>query len=66
MWARSTDRFSRYGTFSPRSAGHLRRTVLMKKDLSGVPGKEVTIFVAEYKPGGKVGNITIRVRSSFT
>jgi quercetin dioxygenase-like cupin family protein len=36
-------------------ADDLTRTVLMKKDLEGAPGKEVTVFLAEYKPGGKSG-----------
>ena len=36
-------------------ADDLTRTVLMKKDLEGVAGKEVTVFMAEYKPGGKSG-----------
>ena len=34
------------------SADDLTRTVLMKKDLDGSPGKEVTIFIAQYRPGG--------------
>jgi quercetin dioxygenase-like cupin family protein len=33
----------------------LTRTVLMKKDLEADPKKEVTIFIAEYKPGAKSG-----------
>lgn len=37
------------------TADDLTRTVLMKKDLEGAPGKEVTVFLAEYKPGGKSG-----------
>ena len=37
------------------SADDLTRTVLMKKDLDGSPGKEVTIFIAQYRPGGKSG-----------
>jgi hypothetical protein len=36
-------------------AQDLTRTVLMKKDLEGVPGKEITMFLAEYKPGGRSG-----------
>ena len=36
-------------------ADDLTRTVLMKKDLEGVAGKEVTVFLAQYKPGGKSG-----------
>lgn len=33
----------------------LTRTVLMKKDLEADPKKEVTVFIAEYKPGAKSG-----------
>jgi quercetin dioxygenase-like cupin family protein len=33
----------------------LTRTVIMKKDLEADPKKEVTIFIAEYKPGAKSG-----------
>ena len=33
----------------------LTRTVLMKKDLEADPNKEVTVFIAEYKPGAKSG-----------
>ena len=36
-------------------ADDLTRTVLMKKDLEGSPGKEVTIFIAQYKAGAKSG-----------
>ena len=36
-------------------ADDLTRTVLMKKDLEGSPNKEVTVFVAQYKPGGRSG-----------
>jgi len=36
-------------------ADDLTRTVLMKKDLEGVAGKEVTVFMAQYKPGAKSG-----------
>jgi quercetin dioxygenase-like cupin family protein len=36
-------------------ADDLTRTVLMKKDLDGVAGKEVTVFMAQYKPGAKSG-----------
>jgi quercetin dioxygenase-like cupin family protein len=33
----------------------LTRTVIMKKDLEADPKKEVTVFIAEYKPGAKSG-----------
>jgi quercetin dioxygenase-like cupin family protein len=33
----------------------LTRTVISKKDLEADPKKEVTIFIAEYKPGAKSG-----------
>ena len=36
-------------------ADDLTRTVLMKKDLEGVAGKEVTVFLAQYEPGAKSG-----------
>jgi quercetin dioxygenase-like cupin family protein len=36
-------------------ADDLTRTVLMKKDLEGSPNKEVTVFVAQYKPGARSG-----------
>ena len=36
-------------------ADDLTRTVLMKQDLEGSPNKEVTVFVAQYKPGGRSG-----------
>jgi len=37
------------------AADDLTRTVLMKKDLEGSPGKEVTIFIAQCRPGGRSG-----------
>jgi quercetin dioxygenase-like cupin family protein len=36
-------------------ADGLTRTPLMKKDLEGSPGKEVTVFIAQYEPGAKSG-----------
>ncbi|HEY2988945.1 MAG TPA: cupin domain-containing protein [Candidatus Binatia bacterium] len=45
-------------TIGQRSASAqegLTRTVIMKKDLEADPKKEVTIFIAEYKPGAKSG-----------
>ena len=36
-------------------ADDLTRTVLMKKELEGSPNREVTVFVADYKPGGRSG-----------
>ena len=50
----------------PATADDLTRTVLMKKDLAGVGGKEVTIFIAQYKPGGKSESTTTPVKSSST
>jgi quercetin dioxygenase-like cupin family protein len=45
-------------SIAPRSASAqdgLTRTVLIKKDLEADPKKEVTVFIAEYKPGAKSG-----------
>jgi quercetin dioxygenase-like cupin family protein len=36
-------------------ADDLARTVLMKKDLEGSPNREITVFVAQYKPGARSG-----------
>ena len=33
----------------------LTRTVILKQDLEADPGKEVTMFVADYKPGATTG-----------
>jgi len=33
----------------------LTRTPILKKDLEGAPGKEVTMFIAEYKPATRSG-----------
>ena len=33
----------------------LTRTVILKQDLDADPSKEVTMFVADYKPGAKTG-----------
>ena len=33
----------------------LKRTVILKKDLEGLPGKEGTMFTAEYTPGARSG-----------
>src|SRR5690349_19872036 len=43
------------GIGSAYAEDYLTRTVLMKKDLEASRGKEVTVFVAQYKPGGKSG-----------
>ena len=33
----------------------IKRTILQQKDLDGVPGREVVMFVAEIAPGGVAG-----------
>jgi quercetin dioxygenase-like cupin family protein len=43
------------GQRSANAQEGLTRTVLVKKDLEADPKKEVTVFVAEYKPGAKSG-----------
>ena len=43
------------GQPSANAQDGLTRTVISKKDLEADPKKEVTIFIAEYKPGAKSG-----------
>src|SRR2546428_1496278 len=43
------------GQPSANAQDGLTRTVISKKDLEADPKKELTIFIAEYKPGAKSG-----------
>jgi quercetin dioxygenase-like cupin family protein len=47
--------FSLVSQYSASAQEGLTRTVLMKKDLEADPKKEVTVFIAEYKPSAKSG-----------
>ena len=39
----------------PAQQAPIKRTTLQQKDLEGVPGREVVMFVAEIMPGGVAG-----------
>ena len=41
------------GALNARQA--ITRTVILKKDMEGLPGKEGTMFIADYAPGARTG-----------
>lgn len=43
------------GTHRVNAQEGVTRTVVMKQDLEADPSKEVTVFVADYKPGASTG-----------
>jgi hypothetical protein len=57
------------GAFGGTSYGQdqpIKRTELIRADVTDVPGKETVIYIADVVPGGEGHDIPITAMSSFT